>query len=224
MFPNVGISMVRILERLGHMVECPEELACCGQPAYNSGYWDEARSVAIKVLESLQTSEAVVIGSGSCGAMLRVFYPELFTGTRYEGQAKSLAKRSFEFSDFLVTKLGVTDLGARFPAKVTFHDGCHGLRELGAYNQPRRLLARVKGLELVEMAEQVCCGFGGTFAAKFPMISTAMGEVKCSLASATGAEYIVSNDSSCLMHIQGLLTRQGSKVKTIHLAEVLSQS
>jgi L-lactate dehydrogenase complex protein LldE len=216
--------MVRILERLGHRVECPEELACCGQPAYNSGYWDEARSVAIKVLEHLQTSEAVVIGSGSCGAMLHVFYPELFAGTPYEGQAKALAKRCYEFSDFLVTKLGVTDLGARFPAKVTFHDGCHGLRELGAYNQPRRLLAKVNGLELVEMAEQVCCGFGGTFAAKFPMISTAMGEVKCSLARDTGAEYIVSNDSSCLMHIQGLLTRQGSKVKTIHLAEVLSQS
>jgi L-lactate dehydrogenase complex protein LldE len=156
--------------------------------------------------------------------MLHVFYPELFTGTPHEEQAKSLAKRSYEFSDFLVTKLGATDLGARFPAKVTFHDGCHGLRELGAYNQPRRLLAKVKGLELVEMAEQVCCGFGGTFATKFPMISTAMGEVKCSLARDTGAEYIVSNDSSCLMHIQGLLTRQGSKVRTIHLAEVLSQS
>jgi L-lactate dehydrogenase complex protein LldE len=224
MFPNVGMSMVRILERMGHTVECPEEIACCGQPAYNSGYWDEARSVAIKVLERLRASEVVVIGSGSCGAMLCVFYPELFAGTPYEGQAKALAKRCYEFSDFLVTKLGVTDLGAQFPAKVTFHDGCHGLRELGAYHQPRRLLAKVKGLELVEMSEQVCCGFGGTFAAKFPMISTAMGEVKCSLARDTGAEYIVSNDSSCLMHIQGLLTRQASKVKTIHLAEVLARS
>jgi L-lactate dehydrogenase complex protein LldE len=224
MFPNVGISMVRILERLGHTVKCPEEIACCGQPAYNSGYWDEARSVAVKVLERLQDDEAVVIGSGSCGAMLHVFYPELFAGTPHEAKAKSLAKRCYEFSDFLVTKLGVTDLGARFPAKVTFHDGCHGLRELGAYDQPRRLLTRVKELELVEMREQVCCGFGGTFAAKFPMISTAMGEVKCSLAQDTGAEYIVSNDSSCLMQIQGLLTRQGSKMKTIHLAEVLAKS
>jgi L-lactate dehydrogenase complex protein LldE len=224
MFPNVGISMVRILERLGHTVKCPDEIACCGQPAYNSGYWDEARSVAVKVLERLQNEEVVVIGSGSCGAMLHVFYPELFAGTPYEAPAQSLAKRCYEFSDFLVTRLGVTDLGARFPAKVTFHDGCHGLRELGAYEQPRRLLAKVKELELVEMREQVCCGFGGTFAAKFPMISTAMGEVKCSLAQDTGADFIVSNDSSCLMQIQGLLTRQGSRMKTIHLAEVLATS
>ena len=224
MFPNVGISMVRILERLGHKVECPEEIACCGQPAYNSGYWDEARAVGVKALERLKGSEVVVIGSGSCGAMLHVFYPELFAGTPHEAESKSLAKRCYEFSDFLVTKLGVADLGARFPAKATFHDGCHGLRELKAYSQPRSLLANVKGLELVEMPEQVCCGFGGTFAAKFPMISTAMGEVKCSLAQGTGAEYIISNDSSCLMHIQGLLTRQGNKMKTIHLAEVLANS
>jgi L-lactate dehydrogenase complex protein LldE len=224
MFPKVAISMVQILERLGHTVACPQEVACCGQPAYNSGYWDEARSVAIKVLERLHASEVVVIASGSCGAMLHVFYPELFAGTPQESEAKALSKRCFEFSDFLVTKLGVTDLGARFPAKVTFHDGCHGLRELGAYDQPRRLLANVKGLELVEMTENVCCGFGGTFATKFPMISTAMGEVKCSLAQVTGADYIVSNDSSCLMHLQGLLMRQGSNLKTIHLAEVLAQS
>jgi len=224
MFPKVAISMVQILERLGHTVACPQEVACCGQPAYNSGYWDEARSVAIKVLERLHASEVVVIASGSCGAMLHVFYPELFAGTPQESEAKALSKRCFEFSDFLVTKLGVTDLVARFPAKVTFHDGCHGLRELGAYDQPRRLLANVKGLELVEMTENVCCGFGGTFATKFPMISTAMGEVKCSLAQVTGADYIVSNDSSCLMHLQGLLTRQGSNLKTIHLAEVLAQS
>jgi len=223
MFPNVGISMVRILERLGHNVECPEEIACCGQPAYNSGYWEEARSVATRVIERLKGCEAVVIASGSCGAMMHVFYPELFAGTPHEAAARELAGRCFEFSDFLVTKLGVTDFGAKFPAKVTFHDGCHGLRELGSYQQPRKLLANVKGLELVEMSEKVCCGFGGTFAAKFPMISTAMGEVKCGLAAETGAEYIVSNDSSCLMHIQGLLDRQGSKLKTIHLAEILAK-
>ncbi len=224
MFPKVAISMVQILERLGHAVECPEEIACCGQPAYNSGYWDEARAVAVKVLDRLKDTEVVVIASGSCGAMMHVFYPELFAGTAHAAAAKALAGKCYEFSDFLVTKLGVTDLGARFPAKVTFHDGCHGLRELGAYEQPRRLLARVRDLELVEMKEKVCCGFGGTFAAKFPMISTAMGEVKRDLAEQTGAEYIVSNDSSCLMHIQGLLDRQGSKLKTIHLAEVLAQS
>ena len=224
MFPQVGISMVQILERLGHRVECPEEIACCGQPAYNSGYWDEARPVAAKVIERLKDSEVVVIASGSCGAMIHVFYPELFAGTPLADAAKELAGKCFEFSDFLVTKLGQTNLGARFPAKVTFHDGCHGLRELRTYQQPRRLLAEVKGLELVEMKEKVCCGFGGTSAAKFPMISTAMGDVRCTMAKDTGAEYIVSNDSSCLMHIQGLLDRQGSRMKTIHLAEILART
>ena len=224
MFPQVGISIVKILERLGHTVECPEEIACCGQPAYNSGYWDEARTVATKTLERLSGAEVVVIASGSCGAMLKVFYPELFAGTAQEVAAKQLSQKCYEFSDFLVTRLGVADLGARFPAKVTFHDGCHGLRELGTLDQPRRLLAHVKDLKLVEMKEKTCCGFGGTFAAKFPMISTAMGEVRCAAAQETGAEYIVSNDSSCLMHLQGLLDRQGAKIKTIHLAEVLARS
>src|SRR4051812_32856587 len=225
MFPKVGISMVQILERLGHTVECPEELSCCGQPAFNSGYWEEARTVAVKVLARLQKAEVVVIASGSCGAMLKVFCPELFAGTEHAQAAKELAGKCYEFSDFLVTRLGVTELGARFPAKVTFHDGCHGLRELGIKKPARQLLAKVGELELIEMQDaEVCCGFGGTFAAKFPMISTAMGEVKCASALETGAEYIVSNDSSCLMHLQSLLDRQGKKLKTIHLAEVLAQS
>jgi L-lactate dehydrogenase complex protein LldE len=224
MFPKVGISMVQILERLGHTVECPENLACCGQPAFNSGYWQEARAVSVNVLSGLKEADVVVIASGSCGAMLKVFYSELFAGTEHEHAAKELAGKCYEFSDFLVSKLGVTDLGARFPAKVTFHDGCHGLRELGNKKPARALLAKVKDLELVEMKDaEVCCGFGGTFAAKFPMISTAMGEVKCASAFETGADYIVSNDSSCLMQVQGLLDHQGNKMKTIHLAEILAQ-
>ena len=224
MFPQVGISMVQILERLGHSVECPEKLACCGQPAFNSGYWDEARAVAIPTLQGLKNAEVVVIASGSCGAMLKNFYPQLFAGTEHAAEGKALSAKCYEFSDFLVSKLGVTDVGPRFPAKVTFHDGCHGLRELRIKRQPRQLLAKVQGLELVELKEEVCCGFGGTFAAKFPMISTAMGEVKCAQAAETGADYIVSNDPSCLMHIQGLLDRQGKPLKTIHLAEVLARS
>lgn len=216
--------MVEILERLGHVVDFREKLACCGQPAFNSGYWEEARTVAAPVVEELQDAEVVVIASGSCGAMLKVFYPQLFKGQPLEQPATLLAPKIFEFSDFLVNKLGVTDLGAKFPARVTFHDGCHGLRELGNKKQPRVLLDHVEGLELVEMGEaETCCGFGGTFAVKFPMISTAMGEVKCESALETKAEYIVSNDSSCLMHIQGLLDRQGGQpVRTIHLAEILN--
>jgi L-lactate dehydrogenase complex protein LldE len=223
LFPRVGISIVQIIERLGYKIVCLEKIVCCGQPPFNSGYWDEARAVAAKVLEQLKNAEVIVIGSGSCGAMLKVFYPQLFENTPQLELAKQISSRTLEFSEFLVKKLGVTDLGAKFPHKVTFHDGCHGLRELGLKKPPRQLLQHVQGLKLVEMKEaETCCGFGGTFAAKFPMISTAMGDVKCTSAAETGAEYIVSNDSSCLMHIQGLLSRQNSKLKTIHLAEVLA--
>jgi L-lactate dehydrogenase complex protein LldE len=204
-------------------MDYPEELNCCGQPAFNSGYWPEARDVALPVLNRLKDAEAVVIASGSCGAMLKVFYRELFAKTEHENAARQLAEKCFEFSQFLVERLGVTDLGATFQHKVTFHDGCHGLRELHNKKPARQLLAKVRGLELVEMRDaEVCCGFGGTFAVKFPMISTAMAEVKCASAIETGADYIVSNDSSCLMQIQGLLDKQGKKPRTIHLAEILA--
>jgi len=223
-YPKVGVSIVQILEKLGHTIDFPEELACCGQPAFNSGYWDEARAVALPVLRRLRNSEKVVIASGSCGAMLKVFYKELFAKTEHAQEAHDLSGKCHEFSDFLVNVLGVTDLGAHFPHKVTIHDGCHGLRELGTTKlPPRKLLANVRDLELIEMEEaETCCGFGGTFAAKFPMISTAMGEVKCASALETRADYIVSNDSSCLMHLQGLIDRQGTPVRTIHLAEILN--
>ncbi len=226
LYPRAGMSMVQILERLGHKVVCPEEIACCGQPAFNSGYWDEARAVAVQVLERLKDAEAVVIASGSCGAMVKNFYPRTVCQHAARGTgARHVAKRVWEFSDFLVNKLGVTDLGARFPARVTFHDGCHGLRELGINKAAARAARQGPRFELIEMTEaETCCGFGGTFSAKFPMISTAMGEVKCASAIETGAEYIVSNDSSCLMHIQGLLDRQGKPIKTIHLAEVLTRN
>ena len=225
LFPRVGIAMVQILERLGHRVVCPEAPACCGQPAFNTGYWAESRSIATRVLDQLADAEVVVVASGSCGAMLKVFYPELFAGTPDEGRARALSARCYEFSSFLVDRLGVTQLGARFPHRVTFHDGCHGLRELGIKPAPRALLAEVEGVTLVEMAAaEQCCGFGGTFAAKFPMISTAMGEVKCASALETRAEYVVSNDSSCLMHLQGLIDRRGLPLRTIHLAEVLTHS
>jgi L-lactate dehydrogenase complex protein LldE len=222
-YPGVGIAAVQVLERLGHTVECPEKIACCGQPAFNSGYWPEAREVASRTLSLLKNAEHVVIASGSCGAMLKVFYPQLFAETPQAQEAIALSDKTYEFTDFLVSKLGVTDVGARFPGKVTFHDGCHGLRELGKKHPPRQLLAEVQGLELIEMAEaETCCGFGGTFSAKFPQISTAMGEVKCASGAQTGAEYIISNDSSCLMQIQGIISREGRPMKTMHIAEVLA--
>ena len=225
MYPQVGVSMVRIFEKLGHKVGCASGPACCGQPAFNAGYWDESRKIAVKVVESLQDAEVVVVASGSCGAMLKVHYPELFAGTKVEAPARELAAKCHEFSSFLVNQLGVTDLGATFPHKVTFHDGCHGLRELNSRRPPRELLVRVRGLELIEMdTAETCCGFGGTFSAAFPAISTAMAEEKCASALATGAEWVVSCDSSCLMQIQGLADRQQRPIRTIHLAEVLART
>lgn len=222
-YPRVGISMVQVLEKLGHEVQFDSRVACCGQPPFNAGYWDEAREVAVRTLALLNHAEVLVVPSGSCGAMFKVFYPELFRDRPQEKEATLLSSKTYEFSEFLVDKLGVTNVGAKFRGKVTFHDGCHGLRELPVKSQPRRLLECVEGLELVEMKEaEGCCGFGGTFAVKFPSISTAMGEVKCASAVETGAECIVSNDSSCLMQIQGMLSRGHSKMKTLHIAEVLA--
>ena len=223
LYPNVAMSMVRIFEQLGHTVDFPENQTCCGQPPFNSGYWEEARSVASKQLEAFKNAECIVSGSGSCGAMFKVFYPELFHGHSLEADAKTLSSKTWEFSEFLVSKLKVTDVGARFEGRATFHDGCHGLRELGTKAAPRTLLHAVKGLELVEMGEaESCCGFGGTFAVKYPQISTAMAEVKCASICETKADYVISNDSSCLMQISGWLNRNVGSVKCLHLAEVLA--
>ena len=224
-YPGVGIAMVGLLERLGHDLKFHPELTCCGQPAFNAGCWDEARKVAARNVDVLTDAEAVVVPSGSCAAMMRKFYPELFHGHPQESEASAVAGRCHELSSFIADTLGITDVGASFPHRVTFHDGCHGMRELGIKTAPRKLLADVKELELIEMEDSnVCCGFGGTFAVKFPSISTAMGETKIGTASETGAEYIVSNDVSCLMHIGGLLKRRNDPLKTIHLAEVLVQT
>lgn len=222
-FPAAGIGMVRVLERLGHEVEYPAGQTCCGQPPFNSGYWKEAEGAACHMLDVFRDSEVVVSASGSCGAMLKVFYPELLAEHERLEDARALSSKVHEFSDFLVNKLGVTDVGARFSGKATFHDGCHGLRELGIKKAPRELLERVQGLELVEMKEaETCCGFGGTFAVKYPEISTAMGEVKCASILETEADFVVSNDSSCLMQIDGMLRKAGKPVRCLHLAEVLA--
>jgi len=222
-YPQVGLSVVRVFERLGHEVDFDAGLVCCGQPAFNAGYWPEAREIANRVVERLSDQEVVVVPSGSCATMVKVFYRELFAGTKQEEIVNQIGLRTFEFSEFLVDKLGVTDLGSRFQGSATFHDGCHGLRELGVRTQPRTLLQQVQGLTLIEMEDNTtCCGFGGLFAVKFPMISTAMGETKCGFAARTGADYLISNDSSCLMHLEGLLKRSGSKMKALHLAEVLA--
>ena len=222
-FPGVGISVVKILEKLGHIVDYPTTQTCCGQPAFNSGAWDQARATARQALKVFRDAEVVVTPSGSCGAMMKVFYPDLFKGTPEHKEACVLANKMWEFSSFLVNKLGVTDLGANFEGRVTFHDGCHSIREMHVKEEPRVLLRHVRGLELVEMSPaDTCCGFGGTFSMKFPMISTAMGEGKCAAIAETGVDTVVSLDSSCLMHIQGMFDKRGKRMKSLHLAEVLA--
>ena len=223
MTPQVGMAVATVLERLGHAVEFRDAQTCCGQPSFNAGYWDEAREVARRAIRVFDGAEAVVGPSGSCVAMMRVFYPQLLEGTPDETAALDLAARTFEFGEFLVERLGVSDVGARFPHRVTYHDGCHGLRELRIREAPRRLLSAVSGLELVECDEQEsCCGFGGLFSVKFPMISTAMAEVKGGSLARTGCDYIVSSDPSCQLQLDGWLSRNLEKPRTIHLAEVLA--
>lgn len=221
--PRVGLAVATVLERLGHTVEFRPAQTCCGQPAFNSGYWEEARTVARHALDVFAGAGAVVGPSGSCVAMLRVFYPQLFAGMPEETAALDLAGRTFEFSEFLVKKLGVTDVGARFPHRVTYHDGCHGLRELRVRDEPRALLRAVRDLELVECDEaESCCGFGGLFSVKFPMVSTAMAEVKAGSLARTECDYIVSSDPSCQLQLDGWLSKNDKRPRTIHLAEVLA--
>ncbi|SDT85966.1 L-lactate dehydrogenase complex protein LldE [Verrucomicrobium sp. GAS474] len=226
LYPHAAMAAAQVIEGLGHAVAVPEGQTCCGQPAFNSGYWDEARPVGLQMLKAFRDADVVVGIGGSCSAMAKKFMPELFHGTPHEAEAVALSEKTWEFSEFLVRKLGVDDVGARFEGKVTFHDGCHGLRELDLKAPPRVLLGKVRGLELVEMKEaETCCGFGGAFAVKFAAISTAMAEVKCESIlelKAEGIRGVVSNDLSCLMQITGWLEKQGKPVRGMHLAEVLA--
>lgn len=225
LFPQVGECVVEILRRLGVEVTFHRGQTCCGQPAFNAGYRQEAREVAARVLDLFDDAEYVVAPSGSCSTMVRVFYPELFADDPERLQkAEQLRGRFFEFSEFLVKILKVEDVGASCQARVTYHDSCHLLRELGIEDEPRRLIRAVRGVEFVEMQDyKLCCGFGGTFSVKFPEVSVAMAEDKVRAAVEARAEYLVANDSGCLMHLAGLIHRQGLPLKTLHLAELLAK-
>jgi L-lactate dehydrogenase complex protein LldE len=212
--------MADVLERTGCEVEFREAQTCCGQPAFNSGYRDEARTVAEHFLKTFEGAEHIVVPSGSCASMISHHFAELLPGDK---RVHDLEPRVWEFSQFLTNVLKVEDVGATFDGLVTYHDSCHALRELKIKDGPRKLLGNVRGLRLVEMepAEE-CCGFGGTFAVKFPEISGGMVRTKIDAIERTGASTVVSIDSSCLMQIQGALSRAGSKIRTMHLAEVLA--
>jgi L-lactate dehydrogenase complex protein LldE len=223
LLPEVAVDTVKVLRRAGCDVDFPADQTCCGQPGFNSGYWDDARPCAERFLRVFKDAETVVCPSGSCTTMVRVFYPELLVSSALHDEAAALGQRTFELSEFLVKVLGVTDLGATFPHTVTYHASCHGLRELKLRDEPLQLLRKVNGLKLVEMARfDECCGFGGTFATKFGDISVAMGVSKAENIEAADAEFVTAIDPSCLMHLQGILGKRNSRPQTIHLASILS--
>ncbi|MFB7733968.1 (Fe-S)-binding protein [Streptomyces sp. NPDC056112] len=230
LYPDTGRAVVRLLTRLGVEVDFPMAQTCCGQAHYNTGYRREAEPLARRFADVFRDYEAIVTPSGSCGAMVRELYPRMGARARAEGRGGGLADtlapvvpRTYELTEFLVDVLGVTDVGAYYPHTVTYHPTCHGLRSLGLGDRPLRLLRAVKGLELLELpGAEECCGFGGTFAVKNPDVSAAMGADKVRNAESTGAEVLCAGDNSCLMHIGGTMTRLGTRMRPVHIAEILA--
>ncbi|HPT03739.1 MAG TPA: (Fe-S)-binding protein [Bacteroidales bacterium] len=222
-YPETGMNMVKILEKVGLDVHYNDKQTCCGQMAFNSGYWDEAKAIGEKFIRDFSNDRPIIGPSASCVGFIRNYYDELFYNTALHIEYKALKKNIYEFSDYMVNYLKITDLGATFNHTVTYHDSCAALREYKIKQEPRILLSKVKGLELREMKDtEVCCGFGGTFSVKNEAISTAMAEQKVKNALETGAEYIVSTDASCLMHQQGFIDKHKLPIKTIHLIDVLA--
>jgi L-lactate dehydrogenase complex protein LldE len=222
LYPQTAMNMVRILEKAGCEVSYNPNQTCCGQPAFNAGFWDDARTVCNKFLKDFNSDEIIVSPSASCVGFVRNYYSRLFDNSSVHNDVKAIGQNIYELSDFLVNKLGITNFGAKLPGKATYHDSCAGLRECNIKNEPRKLLANVQGLELTELNDvETCCGFGGTFAVKFGAISQAMGEQKVENALATGAAYLISTDASCLMHLQGYIDGKKYNLKTMHLADVL---
>jgi len=223
LFPETGFNMVKVLEKLGCNVSYNSNQTCCGQPAFNAGYRDECRSVATKFVKDFQVYDYIVAPSGSCTGFVRNYYSKLFDNSATHNEVKLLRKHMYEFTEFLTQVLGVTDIGATLNGVATYHDACGALRECGIKEGPRQLLSKVKGLELREVADcEVCCGFGGTFSVKFEAISIGMGEQKVLNAIESGAEYLISTDLSCLMHLDGYIRKHGLSIKTMHIADVLA--
>ena len=223
LFPQTAFNMIKVLEKAGCTVSYNANQTCCGQPAFNAGFWDESRAVCSKFLKDFNPNEYIVAPSASCVGFVRNYYQKLFENSAEQEAVNALNRNIFELTDFLVNVLHQTDFGAVFNAKATYHDSCAALRECKIKNEPRALLANVKGLELTELNDvETCCGFGGTFAVKFESISIAMGEQKVENALATGADYLISTDLSCLMHLQGYIDGKKHPIKTMHIADVLA--
>ncbi len=223
LFPDTAFNMIRVLEKAGCTVNYNDNQTCCGQPAFNAGFWDESKAVCTKFLKDFSGSDYIVAPSASCVGFVRNYYNKLFQNSSLHHEVADIGKRIFEFSEFLVKVLQIEKFGAELQGKATYHDSCAGLRECKIKTEPRRLLSHVKGLEIVEMNDvETCCGFGGTFAVKFEAISIGMGEQKVENALATGAQYLISTDLSCLMHLQGYIAHKGYNLKAMHLADVLA--
>lgn len=225
LYPQTAFNTIKILEKAGCEVNYNPNQTCCGQPAFNSGYWDETRKLANKFFTDFSDEEIPIISpSASCISFVQHHYHKLFEGDVVKlSECERVTKLGFELTDFLVNVLKIDNLGATFNHKVTFHDSCSALREYGIKDEPRRLLSNVKGLELIEMEEsETCCGFGGTFAVKNTSISSAMVQKKVENALATGVEYIISTEASCLMNINGYCKKHNLPIKGIHLADVIS--
>ena len=223
LYPQTAFHMVKVLEKAGCKVSYNTNQTCCGQPAFNAGFCDEARAVATKFLNDFESVDYIVAPSASCVGFIRNYYPTLFEKNIDQNKIRSLAKRTYEFSEFLIDILKIENFDAVFNGKITYHDSCAALRECKIKEGPRRLLKNVKGLELIEMNDvETCCGFGGTFSVKFEGISIAMGEQKLSNILSTGVNAVVSTDCSCLMQIGGIIKQKKLDIQTYHLADILA--
>ena len=225
LYPQTGWNVVKVLEKAGVQIEYNPRQTCCGQPTFNSGYWNASRKVAEKFIHDFPNDRPIVVPSASCAAYIRHHYPELFKDIpEMKQEVDRVCNNVVELTDFLVNHLKVENFGASFHHKITYHDACSALREYGLKDEPRRLLSHVEGLQLKELPENTtCCGFGGTFMVKFVPISTAMVEQKVENALSTGAEYIVSTEASCLLNIQGYIRKNELPIKTIHIADILAK-
>lgn len=222
-YPKTGMNMVKILEKVGCSVNYNPEQTCCGQPAFKAGYVDDCKKVGEKFIKEFQNDRYIVCPSASCVSMIKNYYPDMFHNSVLHNEYNQIKKNIFEFSDFLVNVLKITDIGARLHAVATYHDSCAAVREYNLKNEPRILLDKVRGLEIREMnAADTCCGFGGTFSTTFEPIAVGMADNKVDNAIETGAEYIISTDSSCLMHLDGYAKTQKKAIQTMHLCDVLA--
>lgn len=222
-YPETARNTLKILEKAGCKVVYNPEQTCCGQPAFNAGFWDDAKAVGNKFLNDFSENTFIVSPSASCVGMVKGYYNDLFTNTAVHNRCRNIQSHIHELSDFLVNVLKKDYFGAELEGRAVYHDSCAGLRECKIKVEPRQLLEKVHGLELVEMADtETCCGFGGTFAVKFEGISSAMAQQKVNHAVDVGAEYIISTDASCLMHLQAYIDKEQLSIKTMHLADVLA--